>query len=981
MRKLILLLVSVAVLSIQSMLAQGFRVTGVIISGEDKEPLIGASVVQKGTTNGVTTGFDGDFALEIEGSKATLQISYIGYKTVEKEVTASNNVVKVLLESDAHMVDEVVVVAYGVRKKGTIAGSVSVVKGDKLESVPTASFDQALQGQTPGLQIMANSGEPSAAASFQIRGVNSINAGVSPLFIMDGIAISADDFSAINPSDIESVSVLKDASSTSIYGARAANGVVVITTKRGKMGDRGAVIARAQYGISKLAFGKWTQMNTSERLTYEEEIGLRIPGEYDRDYLERTDVNWKDVVYNDAAPFSNVELQTSGASQNFNYYVSGNLYNQEGIALGSSFTRYTMRANLEAKVNEWLKVGTNSSFAYEDIEEAADGAYTTVTPISASRLMLPYWSPFKENGSLTSISDGSWMGTNVNPLEWLENNPSDNNKWKVLASVYGEISPIKNLVIRSVVGIDFLDQRANTYSNPSYLPNMGEGSVGRSFSRYTNLTWTNTASYLFDLKEKNHFNVMLGQEAVRNESEGFMVMSRGQNNDKILTLSSGTRADNPSDSYMAATYLSFFARGEYNFDGKYYADFSVRRDASSRFGKNSRWANFWSLGFMWNAISEDFLSDITWLTNAQVQASIGTSGNSSIPAYDHLALVGGGPQYGEEGDKMPGLAPTSKGNENLTWEKLLTANFAIRMGFWNRVNASVELYNKKTTDMLMAVPVSMVGGYSSRWDNIGGMYNRGVELDLNVDVIATRDFKWNISANASYNKNKITELYNGRDEYELANTNLFLKVGHSYGELYMNRFAGVNPANGDALWYDKEGNVTTEFNENDKVLVGKSYMAPWQGGFGTSLSWKGLSLTTQFSWVGDRWMINNDRFFDESNGTFAVYNQSNKLLYDRWKNPGDIVSIPRHGVATEFDTRLLEDASFLRLKNLQLSYSFNKALLQKLRIIERVRVYAQAQNLLTFTKFQGMDPESSANVYQAQYPMSRQFSIGLEIGL
>lgn len=327
-------------------------------------------------------------SIKVTKSPATLQFSYIGMKTIEKQVTASTRL-DLKMESDAQQVDEVVVVAYGVRKKGTITGSMAVVKADQLENVPAPSFDQALQGKTPGLQVISSSGEPSASADFQIRGVNSINAGTTPLFILDGIAITADVFSAINPNDIESVSVLKDASSTSIYGARAANGVVVITTKRGRSGTNGNIVARAQYGISKLAYGKWDLMNTTERLNYEEEIGIRKAGTYDRELLERTNIDWRDVVYNDAAPFTSIDLQAGGATQGgFNYYVSGNIHSQDGIALNSDYKRYTLRANLEAKVNKWFKVGTNASFAYEDYSEAVDGDYNTVTPISASRFML-----------------------------------------------------------------------------------------------------------------------------------------------------------------------------------------------------------------------------------------------------------------------------------------------------------------------------------------------------------------------------------------------------------------------------------------------------------------------------------------------------------------------------------------------------------------------------------------------------------------
>lgn len=981
MRKSILWFVLLTLFEIPYVLAQnGFRVTGQIISADDNQPVIGVSIIEKGTTNGVITDVDGNYSIMVTKSPTSLQFSYIGMKTVEKEFTAATRF-DLKMESSAEMVDEVVVVAYGVRKKGTTTGSMSVVKDKIMEAVPTPSFDQALQGQASGLQVLSSSGEPGAVANFKIRGINSINAGTEPLFILDGVAVSSEDFSAINPSDIESVSVLKDASSTSIYGARAANGVIVITTKRGRVGDNGKIAVRAQYGVSSLAYGKWDVMNTTERLNYEEEIGLRKAGSYDRELLERTNIDWRDVVYNDAASFYSTEIQTSGATQGgFNYFISGNIFSQDGIAVGSSYDRYTFRANLEAKINNWFKVGSNATFAYEKISEAQEGEYTTSTPISASRLMLPYWNPYKEDGSWASAADGSWTGSNVNPMEWQTTNWNDTNKWKVIATAFAELRPLPGLTLRTLGGIDFLDMRSNNETSPDFVGNQGEGAIGRGFSRATNLTWTNTISYLFDIKDDHHFNVLLGQEAVDNQSDAFSVIGRGQTNSYLVNLSAATRADIPTDSRSGSTYLSFFGRAEYNYLGKYFVDLSARRDASSRFGTNSRWANFWSVGTMWNAKAESFLENVSWLDNAQLLASIGTSGNSSIPDYDHLALVAGGPIYGLEGQVLPGLAPYSKGNEDLTWEKTTILNITMKLGFLNRFNLTAEFYNKYTSDMLMAVPVSVVGGYSTRWSNMGAMVNRGVDLDLNVNVLKFKDFLWTVSANASYNKNEIKELYEGRDEYELSTTGLFLKKGHSFGEFYTNRFAGVNPANGDALWYDKNGNLTNECLDEDKVLVGKSYIAPWQGGFGTSLSWKGLTVSTQFSWVADRWMMNNDRYFNESNGTFVNYNQSKKMLYDRWKKPGDVATVPRYGIAAQLDSRFLEDASFLRWKNLMVSYTLPANLLAPLKVVENIRVYAQGQNLLTFTKFQGMDPESSMNIYTAQYPMSRQFSIGLEIG-
>ena len=975
-RTLIFTILSLLFLSGTSVFAQSnVKVSGVVTSAEDELPMIGVGVLA-GPGVGVTTSIDGDYMIEVPAG-TQLTFSSIGFQDVTVIVPAGDTFVhNVVMQPESMKLDDVVVIAYGVRKKGTVAGSVSTVKSEKLENTPTAAFDQALQGQVAGLTVLSNTGEPSASASMTIRGTNSINSGTSPLYILDGVAISASDFNTINPADIESMSVLKDASSTSIYGARAANGVIVITTKRGRNMDRPNINYRMQLGVSSIAHGNWDLMNTAERIQYEKEIGMTAGQNYD--YLSKTDVNWMDVVFNDAAMLQSHELSVSGATDKTNYYFSGGYYDQEGIAPGSLFERYSMRFNFEQRMSDWLKMGTNTMFNFQNIQQADEGAYALVTPISASRFMLPYWNPYKADGSLASIEDGSWNGQGQNPLEWLENNPLAYKKYKVFSTVFAELNLYKNLVFKSQFSADFSHTTGFSQSFPSYVPNQGEGMASRSSSDGMNLQVSNTLNYRFNVSDIHDFNFLLGHEWQNYHMEAFSISTAGQTNDLLTDVATGTRARSwSSTSTGDYSRVSFFGRGEYNYMDRYYGELSVRTDGSSRFGKDNRWGVFGAVGFMWNLRNEDFMaSNRDWLTLAQIALSSGTSGNSEIPNYEHLALIGGGADY--VGDA--GVAPVQPGNEKLTWENTWTSNLAFHFGFWGRLNVDLELYNKKTTDMLMNVPLSYAqsNGYGYMWDNVGAMVNRGVELNVNATLVQFKDFVWSVNANVGYNHNRLVELYNGVTEYELANTNTKLVVGHPVGEFYINRYAGVNPANGDALWYDKDGNITNVLRDEDKVMIGKTYHAPWQGGFGTNFGWKGLTLSAQFSWVGKRWMINNDRYFDESNGRFATYNQSNRLL-KRWKNPGDITDIPRHGVYTEFDSRLLEDASFLRLKNLQLGYALPADLLKKSGFIRGLRFYAQAQNLLTFTKFSGLDPEGTTNLYAAKYPMSRQFTFGLDL--
>ena len=976
MRKSILWFVFLTLLTIQSAFAQGFYVKGKVISQEDNEPLIGVSILQEGSGNGVVTDIDGNYSLEVKGTtKTTLVFSYIGMQSQKHEVSAKTGMLNVRLASDAALIDEVVVVAYGTRKKGTIAGAVSAVKSEKLENVPAAGFDQALQGQTPGLSVISNSGEPSKAAVFQIRGTNSINSGTSPLFILDGVPISSSDFNTISPGDIESISVLKDASSTSIYGARAANGVVVITTKRGLSMDKAKVTLRAQYGISQLASnGKWMMMNTPERIQFEKEIGLDAGQDYE--LLSRTNVNWIDEIFNDRAPLQNYELSVNRATDRLNYYVSGGFYDQEGIAQSSSFRRYNMRANAEVKASNWLKIGTSTMAAYEEIQQTEEGSMALYTPISGSRFMLPYWSPYNKDGSLASENDGTWAGTGQNPIEWMANNPVHYKKYKVLSTVFANITPIKNLTIRTQFGADYSHSTAFMQSYPSYIINNNMGSAGRNSSDVLTLSETTTANYRWELNESHSLNFLLGQEAVNFESTGFQVISKGQANDKLTNVTSGTRASAWEDSNSSYSYLSFFFRGEYNYKDLYYAEMAARTDASSRFGKDHRWGVFWSLGFMWNIKNESFLKDVEWLTSAQIALSTGTSGNSEIPNYDHSALVAGGPNYNDEA----GIYPKQPGNEDLGWEQTWANNVGVRMGLFNRANVNIDFYHKKTSNMLMLVPQSYaVTGDGYSWENIGAMVNRGVEVSIDGDIVRTKDFTWNVNANVSYNKNELVELYNGVQEYVNSTTGLKFVVGRPVHEFFMNRYAGVNPANGDALWYTKDGELTTEFREEDKVMTGKTFDSPWAGGFGTTFAWKGLSLSAQFSWMADRYVMNNDRFFEESNGLYSAYNQSKRLLYDRWKKPGDLTDIPRYGVVAQLDDRFLENASFLRLKNLTLAYVLPQPILKKTNFFTSARIYLQGQNLLTFTGFNGLDPEMASNIYRAQYPDSRQYTLGIEV--
>ncbi len=960
-------------------MAQGggnVTVSGIVTSADDKQPLIGVNVIS-GATSGVSTLADGTYRITVSAG-TTLTFQYIGYKPFEFTVPAGRSSVTcdVALQGDSQTLDDVVVIAYGVRKKGTIAGSVSTVKAEKIEDTPAAAFDQALQGQVPGLTVLSDSGEPSEAAAMAIRGTNSINSGTAPLYILDGVAISSRDFNTINPSDIESLSVLKDASSTSIYGARAANGVIVITTKRGRMADRAKINYRMQLGFSQIAYGNWDLMNTSERIQYEKELGLTDGKNYN--VLAKTDVNWLDEVFSNAALLQNYELSVSGASEKTNYYVSGGYYSQDGTAVGSSFERYSIRANVEQRAAKWLKLGTNTMMNYQTIEKADDGEYTLTTPISAARFMLPYWNPHRAGGSLASVNDGSWKGEGQNPLEWLKNNPVDYKKYKIISTVFAEATPIEGLTLRSQFGVDYSHSTGRGISYPSYAPNLGSGTVQRNSSDGMSLSVTNTITYRFDIDNKHMFTFLAGQEGLDYRYEAFSLQTKDQNNDKLVNISSSPRAtrwsDTTDDNYA---YLSFFGRAEYSYSDRYYADFSLRTDGSSRFGASNRWAGFWSVGFMWNLRNEKFMENSRrWLTLAQIAVSTGTSGNSEIPNYEHLALVTGGQNYFGNA----GIAPTQPGNEELSWEKLWTTNVALHLGFWNRLNLDVELYNKKTTDMLMAFPTAPSLGYSSYYANVGDMSNKGIEVDLNFTPIRSKNVQWDINVNLTHLKNKIISLPPERRTKEVegyygyAGSSFFYGQGLPLYTFYMKKYAGVSE-DGRSMWYkdvtDKDGKptgertTTTAYSEGSDYLCGNA-IPDLYGGFGTSVSFFGFDFGINFNYQigGKIYDSGYAAAMSTPTSTGSIGVNWHKDILNAWtpENPNSNIPRMQYGDSNTTDTsdRFLIDASYLTLQNINFGYTLPSKFTQKFGV-GKMRIYLACENVFYWSKRKGLDPRYADN--------------------
>lgn len=1006
LKKLLFLLTTALFVSTTTLAQSTKKVTGVVVDGIDGSPLPGATVTVTGNTGiGVSTDFDGKFTLEVPVATKTITVAFVGMKPQTIEAKAGTNL-RIVLQEDAELVDEVVVMGYGSAKKlGSVTGSVATINADKIQNIPTANFTDALQGQIAGLSVLSSSGEPTASASIRMRGVNSISAGVTPLFILDGSPITYDVFNALNPADIASVTVLKDASSTAIYGSRAANGVIVLTSKKGKMGEKPTVRVGAMFGVSNMINSGAKMMNAQQYMKFQELLDPSIKNNPNwiqhKNIVTANGINtdWTDYVYRDNAPTYQLNASVNGGSENTNYYLSLNHFSKEGIEPQSGVERTSLRFNEDIRISDMFKVGFDVNLSYNKSEtnpeqNASDGIYTT-NPTVFARLARPDDSPnyytVDANGKATFGERADYLHYSklFNPYYLADNRERASRTIHLDANIYEQITPIKGLVLRASQALSSYDDKYSSLTKPvkSYVSPMGDlvdmfgdgssASRTESTSRYYQLTATNTAEYIFDINKKHMFTVLLGQEAIISKSEGFSAYRAGLSDPDLTLITNATEEPVVSQSVVETVFNSFFGEASYNYSDKYFFSASLRRDGSSKFSKDNRWSTFWSIGGRWNMMKENFMENFKpWLNQLDLKASYGTTGNSSIGDYAYFGLVSGqGVQYNGEN----GLILSQSSVKDLTWETVAQANIGFEARVFDRFTLGFEYYHKKTSDMLLSIPYSYTTGFSSGAGNIGAMVNKGIDINVDVDIINKPDMYWGIKANVNYNKNEITELFNGLDEYVISNSGLKLQVGKPFGEFYLVERSHIDSRDGKQVWYDADGNLTKTYDAtNNSVFTGKQRFAPWTGGFGTTFQWKGLSVSADFTWALGKYAMNNDRYFYENAAMGGTYNQSEDML-NMWTTPGQITDIPAATEQMQMDDHLLENASFCRLKKLTIGYDLPKAWLSKILFVKGINVYATGRNLLTFTEYTGFDPEPDSNVIQFNYPNTREYIIGCEI--
>ncbi|MDY4665046.1 MAG: TonB-dependent receptor [Prevotella sp.] len=970
------------------------HVSGIVTSSEDGEPVIGATVKVVGSqTAGTVTDIEGRFSLSVSKPGVELEFSSIGM--VSKRVKASENMT-VVLQVDSHTLEQVVITGYGSAKKlGSVVGSIASVDKKKLESIVTPNFTDALAGQVSGLSVLSGAGDPSQSATIRLRGINSIQSSSQPLFILDGAPIDAAFYATLNPADIESITVLKDAASTAIYGARAANGVIVLTSKQGKYSEQVSLSVRAQYGIAGPTSDGVEMMNSKQYVKFRDLIGQPVSDEV-RTLVDKYNINtnWRDEMIDNAAPTLDVNATMQGGGQTVNYYISFNHHKQDGLIEMSKMHRNTLNARINARLNRFFKIGFTTNLGVQrysqNAEWGASGIYAA-NPLVFARKAMPFDTPYQytidENGKMIKGDRAIGLKYSGMVMPWWYNAHRNyyRNKLTLNTSVTETFTPLEGLTFQALQSINGLESMNHGSFSPydAFVDGMGnkidamKGSVSASTSRYYQFTLSHTAEWRKQFGD-HYVGILLGEETRIERSRGLSAYSEGQTDSRLLLLPHGTTVapGDLGDSFGEEVANSLFANAEYNYKEKYYVTGSIRRDGSSKFAPGHRWGTFWSAGAKWDLKKEDFLKDVEWLNDLSLSVNYGTPGNDSgTGSYSYLGTYGVGGLY--NGESSLGIASMS--NPDLTWETTAKWNVGLNFSIFDRAHFQVDFYRNKSTDMLMSIPYSMTTGFSSGIGNVAAMTNTGVEANVDVDILKTKDFYWSFKANVGYNKNEITELFQGRDEYVLANTGLKMAVGHAYGEFYQVRFAGVDPMTGAPLYYDKDGNKTKKFNEErDAVFLGKKRYAPWTGGFGTNFRYKNVSLIADFAWVAGKYMMINDDYFIANPQLATGWNQRVEML-NIWTTPGQITDIPGAKYDVQFTDQMLQNASFLRMKTLSIQYEFPKKWMQATRYIKGVKVFGIARNLFTITPFEGYDPEPDQNLVQFNYPNTRQFVFGAEI--
>ncbi|WP_338373635.1 SusC/RagA family TonB-linked outer membrane protein [Dysgonomonas capnocytophagoides] len=1022
MKKLIMILTCIIASVGLSVAQTTTKVSGTIVD-DTGETVIGASVVAKGTTVGTVTDVDGKFSLNIPSDKKTLVISLIGLRT--KEVAAGQNL-RIVLENDSKLIDEVMVVAYGTTTKSTFTGSASVVKSDAMEKIPASSFEKTLQGASPGLQIASSSAQPGSETTVRIRGIGSITGDSSPLYVIDGVPIASKGISrvandnpdygttygttsnplaAINPNDIESVTVLKDASAAALYGSRAANGVIIITTKKGASGEA-KIAFRSQWSYSKVMDNGYDLMSGSEhykknfegymainggdataantsvqnmyrRNPYNVSNPLDAQGNLTSGAKLMIDTDWMDELYRTAGT-QDYNLDISGGNTATKYFVSMGYMKQDGTVIASDFERYSGRVNLNTDVKKWMQMGVNSNFAMTK-KNTPPGGGGGASPL-VHALNMPNAVPVYDLDSdfnLQYDAEGNVMYNYTNPLYNDMNviglSKTDKyftKEYRAFVSPWIDLKFFEGFSWRTSLTADYQNLDEQRWYNREH--GNGAAANGR-LGKYAIWNFTTTLSsiltYDFKVNQKHHFNVLAGFENVKDKYNYQYAQATGFPVFDLIELGMGATPQEMKSQTDRENLISYLSRVNYDYDGKYYASFSFRRDGSSRFGANNKYGNFWSVGGSWRMTQEKFMEPTaTWLTDAKLRASYGVSGSKEgIGKYASLGLFDSGANY----NGQPGISHLQAASPDLSWEEAKTFNVGVDFNIKSRITGSLEFYNKNSSGLLLKRPLALSSGLTEKIENIGKMRNTGIEFELTSMNIKTSDFEWETGFNITHSKNKITS-YPEEQEIDPDTGTKIRTRGYSVYEFYMQEWAGVDQETGSPLWYknvlDENGNPTGErettntYSKADRYKLGTSLPSVF-GGLTNTFRYKGFDLSFLFtySFGGKIYDANMSYLLSDGN---RMGNQLIKEALDSWtpenkfsKNPLFVANNTSN--SHNMSSRYLYDADYIKFRNLNIGYTLPSSLTKKF-YVDNLRVYAGIDNVFIWnldSNFKGYDVE------------------------
>lgn len=982
-------------------------VSGRIID-QDGNPVVGATVTVLNSKVSVTTADDGTFSINAnEGDQ--LVISHISFTSTTVKVGQSGNIT-IVLQQKINQLEQITITGYTDYSRKESPSATTYVGSKEINQVPVSTVDQMLQGRVPGLSVSSGSGQPGQSASVVIRGISTINGSTTPLYVMDGIPIESTYFQTINPQDIESVTVLKDASAKALYGSRGSNGVIVITTKKGKRGKL-HVGYSSQYGFSDLTSPTFDMMDTREHLKFEEEVGAETgrdigPGwtyspknpdylTHTTDWQHRADMildslknmhtDWRKMFFQ-KGKFMEQQVSLSGGNEHVQVYNAFGLWKQEGILRRTGLDRYSLRSNVNMNYGKFT-AGLNISMGYSKSKYSYNEGGTSVgTPVASVYYALPYEYPYTPDGVLHA-TDGAitFLDTREGSrgIDVLYGTSSITEQFKTILGLNLAYEIVSGLKVTTRAGIDLRNSTDQSFINPdSYIGSRQpgkEGSFGEGLRRNYNVVSTSGITYQ-QKKDKSNFEVSGFFEYLYNHYRAFNYKGYGID-DRLPETPAGITV---SSSFLPSiaggrtgnALASFMGVGRYTYNDKYTLTASYRYDGASSVSPQNRWHGFYSVGANWDVKNEDFLTTNDFISVLRLRASYGQTASPFSGDFLYLPTYSVSTTYGGQA----AIKPSAIGNPDFDWEYVDEFNTGFDLALFNsqRIRIIFDFYNRITRNMYIDQPLSATSGASSAPLSTGKMRNRGVEFSITGDVIQNDAFKWTVGVNAGINQNRILFVTDVTDELPDGDTRV-IKVGYPYGTYTAPQWAGVDPQTGDALYYNRDGSITNVYNEEQQTVPNSGSMYPKAtGGITTNFKWRNFSLDALLTFVSDIKRWNNIDFYIE-NQAYMSSNQSKRMLYDRWKKPGDHAILQRIDIPRNYTSKDIQDASFMRFRNLKISYSIPGQLLQKTNVFKSVDIFVQGENLLTWSTWRGLDPENNQVYGRFQYPNSRTYTAGINV--